>query len=359
MQKAKTRSALFGWWGFPWGLFYTIGALLAPGDGKMDGNLNADYLKWLGVYFVNTGRAGDALRAFQASLGFRSDPELAQAVRNAFGKSAVAGSHQRANPDAGIYTVQTAPVTKKRGRTVFGALVIVLFIVLAAYYIMSQEFSQGNGQVTTPVGPAAVSPPVTKQVNTLPAVYTSAVVSETSTGTGASKWQEVNVVQGALSLRVPAVWEVTQDENTFAVFVNTDPGSAKARQQWVISRVEMADGYTTSAMIRDIQSSATARDEYQKWIRNFLSDIAENQDGEVVEVGEPKLARMGNVTAIRVDALLSVPVDGERDSQMASLLAFACGSHTCVFDYYRAEAASSQVDDWSTLSKVVNSVVVN
>jgi len=84
MESAKMISLFLGWWGFPWGIFYTLGALFAPGDGVIDAKLNANYLRQLGAHFIRTGNLEQAKQAIKASLDLNYDPQLAKAASSMF-----------------------------------------------------------------------------------------------------------------------------------------------------------------------------------------------------------------------------------------------------------------------------------
>lgn len=75
-QEHALRSALLGWWGIPWGPFWTVGSIsraLAGGDLPPDAN--AALLATLGAQLV--GRDLEAAKsALRQSLGLREDPEV-------------------------------------------------------------------------------------------------------------------------------------------------------------------------------------------------------------------------------------------------------------------------------------------
>lgn len=76
MLEAKIISTLFGWWGFPFGVLYTLGAIFKPSQGHILEDVNAIYLQGLGAYFLSCGKIIDAEQAFAASLWHRYDKEL-------------------------------------------------------------------------------------------------------------------------------------------------------------------------------------------------------------------------------------------------------------------------------------------
>lgn len=105
MLKAKLLTLFFGWWGFPWGIFYSLGALLKSDEGEVPAELNADYLKGLGAYFLQAGQVGEALIAFNTSLQLKSDPRLGQMVKEIFGSSATTPLAVKAHKGLGFTQV--------------------------------------------------------------------------------------------------------------------------------------------------------------------------------------------------------------------------------------------------------------
>ncbi len=104
MGRAKLVSFLLGWWGIPFGIFYTLGVLFESGEGEIPVDPNADYLPALGLYFLNRGERLQALQAFQASLALRYDSKLEAAIKEIFGDiyvgSEVGRRHDAARADS-------------------------------------------------------------------------------------------------------------------------------------------------------------------------------------------------------------------------------------------------------------------
>jgi tetratricopeptide (TPR) repeat protein len=67
-------SALFGWWGIPWGFIYTPVALfkLAKG-GDIPEDENVELLARVAVHKLNTSEPGEAIRVFQEALRIKED----------------------------------------------------------------------------------------------------------------------------------------------------------------------------------------------------------------------------------------------------------------------------------------------
>lgn len=75
MAKAKIISLFLGWWGFPWGLIYTLEALFST-EGKIPQQPNTEFLKSLGFYLFSIGDAYGAMKAFEQSIAFQEDSKV-------------------------------------------------------------------------------------------------------------------------------------------------------------------------------------------------------------------------------------------------------------------------------------------
>lgn len=74
-------SALFGWWGIPWGLFWTLEALAQNASGgKQPQEQNAALLAVLGQEFFDKGNRNGAREAWTTSLGIKKDPTVERAL---------------------------------------------------------------------------------------------------------------------------------------------------------------------------------------------------------------------------------------------------------------------------------------
>lgn len=74
-------SALFGWWGIPWGMFWTLEALgRNAAGGQQPKEQNAALLAALGQDFLQAGDRRAAREAWTASLALKSDPAVERAL---------------------------------------------------------------------------------------------------------------------------------------------------------------------------------------------------------------------------------------------------------------------------------------
>lgn len=76
-------SALVGWWGIPWGIFWTFEALARNlGGGQLPAAQNAGFLAELGQEFLDSGDREAARATWTASLRFRKDPVVERALQS-------------------------------------------------------------------------------------------------------------------------------------------------------------------------------------------------------------------------------------------------------------------------------------
>jgi hypothetical protein len=79
-------SALLGWWGFPWGPIYTMGALgRALKGGEQPQGPNADLLHVLGLQLLREDQPDEAVVALNASLRLEDDAGVRRALWSAEG----------------------------------------------------------------------------------------------------------------------------------------------------------------------------------------------------------------------------------------------------------------------------------
>jgi hypothetical protein len=80
-NRAALTSGLFGWWGIPFGIFWTIGALATNlRGGKQDADVNVDLLRALAAQLAHDGRLQEAREALAVSQSFGYDPDVARLI---------------------------------------------------------------------------------------------------------------------------------------------------------------------------------------------------------------------------------------------------------------------------------------
>jgi hypothetical protein len=89
-----------GWWGFPWGPIYTLGALGRNAlGGERPRDANAELLEVVGRQLLSGGEADEAALAFEESLALEDNPSVRRALDVA---------HERRHPiPAGEITVSS------------------------------------------------------------------------------------------------------------------------------------------------------------------------------------------------------------------------------------------------------------
>ena len=86
MLKCKLLTFCLGWWGIPWGFVYTLMVLFKPSQGEVPTDVNGDYLKGLGLYFLTKHNLVDAEHAWAASLSYKYDLAVSNVYAEVFGK---------------------------------------------------------------------------------------------------------------------------------------------------------------------------------------------------------------------------------------------------------------------------------
>lgn len=131
MTEAKLLSLLFGWWGIPFGIIYTLGVLFKSSQGDVPPEANGPYLRALGAYFLKTGRIADAEQALTASLRFQYDQDIATTYRQIFGRDPDLKKHRGSGSGA-----------------IFGIAAVAGLIILVI--VFSGAISPSNNPVATP-----------------------------------------------------------------------------------------------------------------------------------------------------------------------------------------------------------------
>lgn len=87
--KYSVISAIFGWWGIPWGPLYTLQALgRNSAGGYQDDELNADLLQAVASQLIDEGDKSTAIRALEASLRLQDDGTVRQVLWSLQGEAA-------------------------------------------------------------------------------------------------------------------------------------------------------------------------------------------------------------------------------------------------------------------------------
>ena len=147
MTKAKLSSLFFGWWGIPFGILYTMGALLEPSEGRVPRELNGEYLYLLGLHFYEKELFTEARQAWQSSLTLTD---------SALVRSALQSLPPDEQPAANLAPV--GPSNRKSHRsgwlwfwTAFSVVVLVAMLLLGVLAgVMGQKHSSTDGEPRWP-----------------------------------------------------------------------------------------------------------------------------------------------------------------------------------------------------------------
>ncbi len=325
MNVAKLVSFFFGWWGIPFGIFYTLGALLAPGDGMVDAKLNADYLKWLGGHFIHTGRLIDAQRAIRSSLAFKHDPELAAAASALFGDNLVSkNSSAKRNTTATWVAV-----------LVIGVMAIAVGIAvtnlsryprqrIAAALISQQTFTMDRLQPPS-------SPPLLPQPE---------------------EWTRFKSNQGNIELAYPTQWILNRDANQAIELTGLSTGVILI---WSTNE--------TDKSIRDIiansETSPDFADNYFLSFRKYIEGEVKNEGGLVQRIDRPVVKQIGEYYTIYNEVTTSyilVPGTPKRDHFIHYL--FDCGSYVCRMNFHKDEDDPFTVEQFQLAEQILASIKI-
>jgi hypothetical protein len=104
-------SAIFGWWGIPWGPIYTLQAIgRNSAGGYQDNSLNANLMKAVAGELMDRGEQRGAIDALETSLRLEDDPDARQALWSLQGE--LEGGHAEPGAPATAATLEAvAPAT--------------------------------------------------------------------------------------------------------------------------------------------------------------------------------------------------------------------------------------------------------
>lgn len=157
-------SLLFGWWGVPWGILFTIQAFFTNlFGGTQPKENNAPLLAYQGMRFLERGDAVRAYTCLSASIGFQNDPQIASLLNQ------VKPLVLQQSP----HTQLDVPGTRKIpwGWIAAGAVAVIVIIWLGS--VISNANSAANIPPTAaPIRAAVIAPtniPPTAAPTTVPA----------------------------------------------------------------------------------------------------------------------------------------------------------------------------------------------
>lgn len=173
MSKAKTITLIFGWWGIPFGPIFSLGSIFESSAGKIPSDINAAYLRNLGVYFIRNGDLKNAREALQASLKYEHNEEVANLYSHVFNDSTTEtpqGANTKTTQGANAKTTQDVKVeTGGKGDVIFGAVMAtILFLALAGIVFMYRPGGPGHQSLTVDQSSAPAAAAASATDNRLP-----------------------------------------------------------------------------------------------------------------------------------------------------------------------------------------------
>jgi hypothetical protein len=189
MFKAKLLTLFLGWWGVPWGVFYTLGVLFKSDNGDVPADVNADYLKALGAYFLQSGQIGEALLTFNSSLHLRRDSQLEQLVKDLFGETSISSVPTTRGGGIGFTPVMLG----------VAAIILVIFFMAPSFSTSNVISSPDSDKTRTQISLVTRQPTVTRTPTRSPATPTATLPPP-------QDWRLYNSEQAAFSAYIPSKW---------------------------------------------------------------------------------------------------------------------------------------------------------
>jgi hypothetical protein len=308
MTTAKIVTLICGWWGIPWGPIYSLGALFASGEGVIDVKLNADYLRWLGGYFIYTGNMVEAKKAIQASLNLYYDPELAAVAHSIFGDE-LRPSRTKSKSTQG----KSTPSQAEPRLTWVAPVLLVLFVGWVLYVIV--------------VPPAP--PPPTPTTTPVPTI----TVAITQPSDPAINWAQFASKAGLVKLEYPKGWQVQRDTEESIELYGPDAGLTL----FLLPSNTEGD---IAATIRNSKQDPEFLEHYNGPLRDYLESESKKFDGGLVSLGNPVVEDIGQYSTISNDVVYFEPVAGVKQEKRVWLYFFDCGSYLCQVIYGKADSSA-------------------
>ena len=175
-NKAALISGLLGWWGIPFGIFWTIGALASDlGGGKKDSQANAALLRTLAWQLAQDQRVPEAREALVASQEYGYQPDAARLIGEIDAQIGVPAQPLASNTG---YSASQMPARSHASNTAYSSgrskgwllipAAVLVLIILARLFSGQDGPAPGQGKEvaanapTAPTATRAVRPTATK-----------------------------------------------------------------------------------------------------------------------------------------------------------------------------------------------------
>ena len=298
MTTAKLLTLLLGWWGIPWGPIYTLGVLFNSGEGVIDAKLNADYLRYLGAYFVRVGNMLEARRAIQSSLNLQHDSELAAVAHSIFGNDLM-------------------PSQEKPKLKWVTPLLLVAFVGIILVTVLLSALPKRQS-----VGGAIATPGPTRVLTVTPQVGAD----------GNGEWTTLNSKTGLIELEYPGNWLVLQDTEE-AIELQGNNLSL------LILLIPDNEGADIQETIDNSEKDPIFEENYNRPLRDYLEEEFEKFGGGLNSLSSPIFQKIGRYSTIFNNIEYFESGDGAAQQRRMLLYFFDCGGYVCQIIYSKSDAS--------------------
>lgn len=141
--KYSVISAIFGWWGIPWGPIYTVQALgRNSAGGYQDDELNAELLQAVASTLIDEGNKTGAIRALEESVRLHDDGTVRQVLWSLQGEAAATAAVPSGSP-------ASAGLVARSERTFLPGQLVRTADGTAALYAGAEEIGEPVGHLGT------------------------------------------------------------------------------------------------------------------------------------------------------------------------------------------------------------------
>lgn len=331
MLNAKILTGIMGWWGIPFGPIFTLMVLFGPNGGKIPSEGNAEYLRWLGAYFLQTGNRVEARKSFEESQKLAYDPRVDALLHELFASERTDGTTS----------------TRKTRRWVFvGIAAVILLIALCR---LSTVPTTTSVQTSSSRSVPTTTSVQTTRSGSLPTSTSKPADRPTASASGSrmvSGWERTKYADGAMSIEHPSGWVVMSDGDDGLELSGDDFGFAL---YWSDSGVEQS----VTTMIERMQDDSVYAEFYKESTEESFGSAIEASGGQINSISYPRFGDIGTYKTVYFEVNASTP---DLEDPVAFLLfEFECERYACQAMAYKSGQEAFSVEQWSTLKRVIGS----
>lgn len=247
-------SILFGPWGLPWGVFWTLEAILRNlSGGKQPAEVNGPLLRSMAAYYLSVDNQQMAIHTLEESLKFETNSEVQQVLREL---RQSASQHTAWNADSVPERDGWAPEQLSTNSWQFVPVAFLLGLIIAGAFLFWMGMTGDN--------PAQFTERISRQLSST-AQYTSGSAQTTSGSSASSSRTEFTATP--LAALTPSATETVAEELVDAVHgwrivagqsymqgnaFHVDPQKAGYSYSYTCSRCTVPANFTYNATISKI-----------------------------------------------------------------------------------------------------------